>query len=402
MTQRVVMHVDMDAFYAAVALRSRPELRGKPMWVGGEMRGVVLSASYEARAFGVRSGMPSSRARRLCPHAVAVRSDHDEYQAASSGVMELFRSISPTVEVASIDEAFIDITGSTRMFGDPTHLGERLRAMVADEQQLTCSVGIGPTKFVAKMASGQAKPDGLLCVRPVDVVGFLHPLPVEAIWGVGDSTAERLHRLGIMTVGELAHVSVSLLQRVFGPVQGSTLSGLAWGKDSRRVVATTTERSIGNQETFGQDTDDPRIIGAELLRVTARTAQRMRKAQLLGRTVVLNLRFSDFTTITRSATLPGPTDITGEIYECALGLYEKLGLQRARIRRVGIRVEGLVERERAYQQPTLDDPDVGWREAERAADAAVVKFGPHAVQRARITGTSKDDRDGRRVHDASG
>lgn len=386
----LVMHVDMDAFYAAVELRRHPELRGTPMFVGGANRGVVLSASYEARAFGIRSGMPSSRARRLCPHVAVVHPDFDAYQETSAGVFEVLRLVSPVVEVASIDEAFVDVTGATRMFGDPVEIGERVRAMVSDEQRITCSVGIGPTKFVAKMASRQAKPDGLRHVPPADVVGFLHPLAVEAMWGVGDSTAERLHRLGIGTIGELAHVPVSLLQRVFGPAQGALLANLSWGRDSRRVVTTTTERSIGNQETFAQDTDDPQVICAELLRVTSRTAHRMRLARMLGRTVVLNLRFADFATITRSSTLSGPTDVTGEIYECALGLYERLGLQRARIRRVGIRVEGLVERDHAYQQPMLDAPDLGWREAEQAADAAVAKFGPRAVQRARLTRTAHE------------
>jgi DNA polymerase-4 len=382
---RIVMHVDMDAFYASVELRRHPELRGRPMFVGGAGRGVVLSASYEARAFGVRSGMPSSRARRLCPQAVVVRPDFDVYRTASDGVVEVFRSISPVVEVASIDEAFIDITGAVRMFGPPPVIGERVRALVADEQQITCSVGIGPTKFVAKLASNQAKPDGLSWVTPEEVVSFLHPLPVEAMWGVGASTAARLHRLGITLVGELAHLPASLLQKAFGPAQGSLLADLAWGRDARRVVATVPDRSIGCQETFSRDTDDPEVVVTELLRVASKTAHRMRQARLLGRTVVLSVRFADFTTISRSATLRGLTDETGTIYRCACDLFSRLGLQRARIRLVGVRVEGLVDRDRAYQQPSLDEPDKGWRDAEQAADAAVLKFGPAAVQRARLT-----------------
>lgn len=385
MTERVIMHIDMDAFFAAVALREHPELVGTPMYVGGADRGVVLSANYEARAFGIKSGMPSSRARRLCPAAVAVRADHDAYAAASAGVFEVIRTFSHVVETASIDEAFVDVTGSQRMFGTPTEIGDRIRALVADEQQITCSVGIGPTKFIAKLASNQAKPDGLVHVPPDEAISFLHPLPVEAMWGVGESTAEKLHRLGITTVGELGHVAKSLLQRVFGPVQGAVLADLAWGRDGRRVVPTVAERSIGTQETFPQDTDDPRIVRAELLRVTAKTARRLRQAEMLARTVVLNLRFADFTTITRSATLRGPTDVTGEIYHTALALLDRLGLQRARIRRVGVRVEGLVDKSLAYQQPTLDDPDKGWREAEQAADAVVLKYGPHAVQLAALT-----------------
>lgn len=385
MTDRVIMHVDMDAFYASVALRDHPELAGKPMYVGGADRGVVLSASYEARAFGIRSGMPSSRARRLCPQAVAVRADHDAYAAASAGVFEVIRMFSHIVEAASIDEAFVDITGSLKMFGPPAEIGDRIRAIVADEQQITCSVGIGPTKFVAKLASNQAKPDGLVHVPAAEAVPFLHPLPVEAMWGVGESTAEKLHRLGITTVGELAHVGKGLLQRMFGPTQGAVLADLAWGRDPRCVVPTVTEHSIGTQETFAQDTDDPRIVRTELLRVTAKTTRRLRQAEMLARTVVLGLRFADFTTITRNATLTGPTDVTGEVYQAALGLLDRLGLQRARIRRVGVRVAGLVPKHRAYQQPMLGDPDKGWREAEQAADAIVSKYGPDAVQLAVLT-----------------
>ncbi len=389
MTERVIMHVDMDAFYASVELRRHPELVGLPMYVGGAARGVVLSASYEARAFGIKSGMPSSRARRLCPAAVAVRPDHDAYAAVSAGVFEVIRTFSPVVEVASIDEAFVDVTGARTMFGTPVEIGERIRALVADEQQIPCSVGIGPTKFIAKLASNHAKPDGLVYVPSEQAVSFLHPLPVEAMWGVGESTAERLHRLGINTVGELAHVAKTLLQRVFGPAHGAVLADLAWGRDERRVVPTVTEHSIGTQETFAQDTDDPQIVRAELLRVTAKTARRLRQAQMLARTVVLSLRFADFTTITRSATLNGPTDVTGEIYATALALLERLGLQRARVRRVGVRVEGLVEKGEAYRQPMLGDPDKGWREAEQAADAVVLKYGPQAAQLAALTKNSR-------------
>lgn len=383
--ERVIMHVDMDAFYASVELNRRPELVGKPMYVGGADRGVVLSANYEARAFGISGGMPSVRARRLCPDAVAVPADFDAYADASAGVFEIFRTVTTVVEVASIDEAFCDLTGSIKMLGPPSTIGEHVRAMVADEQRITCSVGIGPNKFVAKLASQQAKPDGLVEVRAGEVVSFLHPLPVEAIWGVGDSTAAKLHRLGLKTIADLAYVPKGTLQRAFGPVQGGLLSDLAWGRDSRRVVGPDTERSIGTQETFAQDTDDPQIVKTELLRVASRTASRLRQAGMLGKTVVLNLRFADFTTLTRSVTARSPTDVTGEIYALAIGLYDKLALQRARVRRVGVRVEGLVEREFAYTQPMLGDPDRGWREAEQAADAAIVRFGPRAVQRAALT-----------------
>jgi DNA polymerase-4 len=381
----ILMHVDMDAFYASVELRNRPELRGQPVIVGGSTRGVVLSATYEARAAGVRSGMPSTQARRLCPRATFIHPDFDSYTDVSKSIVAVFESVTSVVESASIDEAFLDITGSVRRLGSAVSIGEYIRAVVADEQQITCSVGIGPTKFVAKLASRAAKPDGLCEVRPDDVVSFLHPLPVEAMWGVGEATAEKLHRLGLFTVAELAHTPRTTLQRAFGPHAGALLNDLAWGRDARQVVGREPERSVGSQETFARDTDDPQVVKRELLRMADRTASRLRKARMLSRTIAISIRFADFTELTRSATVPSPTDVTDEIHAQAVALYDKLGLQRARVRRVGVRAEGLVEAHQAYRQPQLTDPERGWREAEQAIDAAVLKFGPTAVQRATLT-----------------
>ncbi len=385
----IIMHVDMDAFYASVELRRRPELAGLPMIVGGAARGVVLSATYQARAEGVHSAMPMTQARRLCPEAVVVSPDMDAYLEASRAIFAIFDSVTAVVEAASVDEAFLDITGSTRLLGSPTSIGERIRALVADEQQITCSVGIGPNRFMAKLASSAAKPDGLREVAEPDVVSFLHPLPVERMWGVGEATAEKLHRLGLTTVAALAHTPRGTLQRAFGPRQGALLADLAWGRDTRRVVASPRERSVGSEETFSSDTDDPEVIRRELLRMSDRTAARLRSSGLLGRTIVISIRFADFTTITRSITIASPTDITDEIHAQAVRLYHKLGLQRARIRRVGVRVEGLLEAGDAYRQPELGEPDRGWREAEQAIDAAVRKFGPAAVQRAALTGPNR-------------
>jgi DNA polymerase IV len=379
---RIIMHVDMDAFYASVEVRHRPELRGTPVIVGGFPRGVVLSATYEARALGVRSGMPSAEARRLAPRASFVDPNFDRYTAVSKAIGAVFRSVTAVVESASIDEAFLDLTGSIAMFGRPANIGEHVRAVVADEQQITCSVGIGPTKFVAKVASRAAKPDGLLEVAPEGVEAFLHPLPVQAMWGVGASTAEKLHRLGLQTVGDLAHTPRSTLRRTFGPHAGAVLAELAWGRDSRRVVPQVPERSVGSQQTFAADSCDTRVIRRELLRMADRTAHRMRKQRALGRTVSISVRFADFTEVTRSATMAGPTDVTEEIYLAALALYDRLGLDRARIRRVGVRVEQLVDADKAYRQPQLTDPEFGWREADQAVDGAVRKYGPAAVRRA--------------------
>src|SRR5918997_2466927 len=379
---RIIMHVDMDAFYASVEVRYRPELRGRPVIVGGVPRGVVLSATYEARALGIRSGMSSPQARRLAPRATFVDPNFERYGDVSKAIGTVFRSVTAVVEAASIDEAFLDLTGSVSMFGPPAQIGDHVRAVVADEQQITCSVGIGPTKFVAKMASRAAKPDGLLEVSPDGVAAFLHPLPVQAMWGVGASTTAKLHRLGLQTVGDLAHTPHSTLRRTFGPHAGAVLAELAWGRDSRRVVSSTPERSVGSQQTFAADSADPQVIKRELLRMADRTASRMRKQRVLGRTVSICVRFADFTEVNRSATMPSPTDVTEEIYLAALGLYERLKLDRARIRRVGVRVEQLVDASRAYRQPQLTDPEFGWREADHAVDLAVQKFGSGAVRRA--------------------
>ncbi len=385
MSVRVVMHVDMDAFYASVELIRRPELRGKPVIVGGFPRGVVLSATYEARACGVRSGMPSAQARRLAPRATFLAPDFDSYAAVSKAIGEVFRSVSAVVESASIDEAFLDLTGSTRMFGPPAEIGEYVRAVVADEQHITCSVGIGPTKFVAKVASRAAKPDGLVEVCADGVAAFLHPQPVLAMWGVGRPTAEKLHHLGIETIGDLADTPRDVLRRAFGPHAGATLVELAWGRDGRRVTPMTAERSVGSQETLGRDTDDPGLVRRELLRMADRTASRMRQQGMVGRVVTLSVRFADFAELTRSATLRSHTDVTEEIYVEAAALYDRLGLDRARIRRIGVRVEQLVRATSAHRQPQLTDPEFGWPEADRAVDAAVGKFGPHAVRRAVLT-----------------
>ena len=300
------MHVDMDAFYASVEVRYRPELRGRPVIVGGFPRGVVLSATYEARALGVRSGMSSPQARRLAPRATFVDPNFDRYTAVSKAIATVFGTVTAVVEAASIDEAFLDLTGSVGMFGPPATIGEHVRAVVADEQQITCSVGIGPTKFVAKMASRAAKPDGLLEVAPDGIEAFLHPMPVEAMWGVGLPTAEKLHRLGVQTVGDLAHTPRGTLRRAFGPHAGGGLVELAWGRDPRRVVPQVPERSVGSQQTFAADSTDTQVIRRELLRMADRTASRMRKQRVLGRTVSISVRFADFTEVNRSTTVSEP------------------------------------------------------------------------------------------------
>ena len=380
-----VLHVDMDAFYASVELRDRPELRGKPVIVGGGgSRGVVLSATYEARAFGVTSAMPMARARRLCPQGIVLSPKHGRYSEVSASVMEVFRSVTPLVEPLSLDEAFLDVAGAARRMGGPRLIGEWIRATVEDEQGITCSVGVAPTKFLAKLASAHCKPDGLLVVPAADVVGFLHPLPVSALWGVGEKTEEVLLRLGLKTVGDLASTPVSTLQRALGPAMGSHLSALAWGRDERVVTPHEPERSIGNEETFPVDVDNPEIVRRELLRLSERTAARLRAAGQVGRTVSIKVRFADFTTITRSKTLREATDVGRVVYDTALGLYDALGLERARLRLVGVRVEQLVDADRAPRQLLLGERETGWREAEQAVDRAARRFGAGAVRPAAL------------------
>ena len=379
-----VMHVDMDAFYAAVSLLERPDLRGLPVVVGGGWRSVVLAATYEARAYGVRSGIPMATARRLCPPLVVVRPDPDSYARVSEAVMAIFAEVTPQVEPVSMEEAFLDLSATGRRWGGPERIGGWIRDTVADEQGITCSVGAAPSKAVAKMASRAAKPDGMRVVAREEVVPFLHPMPVGALWGVGESTEAELHRLGLHTVAQLAHVPVTTLRRAFGEQSAARLHTLAWGIDEDPVVPQRRERSVGSSETFSHDVDDPDLVRRQLLHLAERTASRMRHAGVLGRTVVLTVRFSDFTTITRSRTVAVPTDVTREVHGTACALYAALGLQRARIRMLGVRVEGITEAGQTPVQGRLDEPERGWREAERAADRAVARFGQQAVRPASL------------------
>ena len=393
-----ILHVDMDAFYASVATRDRPELWDVPVIVGGGYRGVVLSANYAARAHGVRSGMPSTRARRLCPEAVTVPADYDAFTTVSAAVMENFRSITPLVEVMSLDEAFLDVRGSVRRLGPPVVIAERLRATIHDEQGITCSVGVAASVSVAKLASRRAKPDGVVVVPPEEITSFLHPLDVGELYGVGEKTQAMLHRLGLKTVGDVAHTPLRTLQRAVGDGLGQHLHELAWGSDRREIVARTApvfgpgpggdpDKSMGAQETFGRDVDDRELVLREILKLTAKVTGRMRVAGVVGRTVSITVRFADFTTITRSRTMSEATDVTQEVYRAAVRLYDALGLQRARLRLVGVRVEGLMPRNTEHRQLVLGEREHGWSEADRAVDRATRRFGSAAVRPASLLTT---------------
>jgi nucleotidyltransferase/DNA polymerase involved in DNA repair len=385
-----ILHVDMDAFYASAELRRRPELRGRPVIVGGGRRGVVLSATYEARAYGVRSAMPMGLALARCPDAVVVPPDMARYATVSAGVMAVFRSVTPLVEPLSLDEAFLDVSGARRRLGRPGWIGEWIRARIADEQGITCSVGVAPTKFLAKLASSRCKPDGLLVV-PVDgVEEFLHPLPVGALWGVGEKTAAALAGLGLRTVGDLAVLPLPALTRAVGEATAAHLHALANGLDPRPVVPHEPDRSIGAEETFGADVDEHPVVHRELLRLAEKSAARLRSSGQAGRTVSIKIRFADFSTITRARTLPSPTDAGHEIYATARALYDALELDRPRIRLVGVRVEGIAAAGEANRQLELGAREYGWRDAERAVDRAVDRFGSGAVRPATLVGPTQN------------
>ncbi|MEJ7833953.1 MAG: DNA polymerase IV, partial [Nocardioides sp.] len=401
-TPTPILHIDMDAFYASVMTRDRPELQDVPVIVGGGHRGVVLAANYPARQYGVRSAMTGTRARRLCPHAVVLQPDYDTFTTVSTAVMENFRRVTPLVEAISLDEAFLDVRGSVRRLGSPLQIAEHLRAVIHDEQRITCSVGVAASVSVAKLASRRAKPDGLLVVPPEEITSFLHPLDVGELYGVGEKTQALLHRLGLVTVGDVAHTPLRTLQRAVGHHLGRHLHELSWGADRREITPRSTgvfghgqksgqksgegdpDKSMGAQETFGRDTDDREVITRELLKLSAKVTGRMRAAGVAGRTVSITVRFADFTTITRSRTLPEATDVTQEVYRAAVRLYDALGLQRARIRLVGVRVEGLLARERVHRQLVLGEREHGWADADRAVDRATRRFGSTAIRPASL------------------
>ncbi|MER7890964.1 DNA polymerase IV [Micromonospora sp. NPDC094482] len=387
-----ILHVDMDAFYASVEVRHRPELRGRPVVVGGlGPRGVVSSASYEARRYGVRSAMPMMRARSLCPHAVYLPPDFPAYTAASRAVMQIFRDVTPLVEPLSLDEAFLDVTGARRLFGPPAEIARQIRARVAEEQGLTCSVGVAPSKFVAKLGSTRAKPDGLLVVPTSQVLDFLHPLPVDALWGVGERSAQTLRRLGLATIGDLAEAPYGMLRKALGEASANHLHELAWGRDPRGVSPEHVEKSIGAEVTFDVDVADPLEIRRVLLGLADKVGTRLRRAGQVGRTVSLKVRLADFRTVSRSRTLAVPTDTAREMFDTVWALYTALD-PGERVRLVGVRMEGLAAAQETPRQLALGAPERGWREAEAAADAAAARFGRSVIGPASLLGNRDQHR----------
>jgi DNA polymerase-4 len=381
-----ILHVDLDAFYASVEQRDDPALRGKPVLVGGSVRrGVVASCSYEARTFGIKSAMPMAEAMRRCPHAIVVRHHMDRYAEASHTFFQILGDYSPEVEGLSLDEAFLDCTGSERLLGDGRTIGTAIKRRVREELSLVASVGVAPIKLAAKIASDIDKPDGLRVVEPDQLLAFLHPLPVTRLWGVGEKTREVLASMGIQTIGDVARYPIKALCGRLGDNHGHHLAALARGEDSREVSADDSAVSIGHEETFDDDVDDKGELAVMLLDQADRVAVRLRAAELRANVVVLVLKYDDFRRITRRTTLVSATSDGGVLARTAIDLLAKVPIEPRkgqRVRLCGISTTNLESRHAPRQ--------LGFDEATRAKgerlgdalDKVSAKFGKAALRRA--------------------
>lgn len=385
---RVILHVDMDAFFAAVEVLDDPSLAGRPVIVGGSgARGVVAACTYEARRFGVHSAMPSSVARRLCPSAVFVNGRFHRYVEESQKLHAIFATVTPLVEGISLDEAFLDVTGSRQLLGDGPTIARTIRRKVAEELRLTCSVGMGRSKFIAKLASKAAKPvadrtgiapgPGVVVVPADAELEFLHPLPVRALWGVGPVTGRRLEALGIATVGDIAALPRGALERYLGASAGAHLAALSHGEDPRPVVPEQPVKSIGHEETFAVDTWDLRELQDHLVRMVDASATSLRKAELGARTVNIKVKFADFTQITRSHSMSAPIDATPAIGAVAAALLDSVDLSKG-VRLLGVSLTGFGEAGAGMQlsldfgSPSLVSAGVGLR-ADRGSDPGSIR-----------------------------
>ena len=385
MTDRTILHVDLDAFFASVEQRDNPELRGRPVIVGGPggeyARGVVSAASYEARVFGVHSAMSLREAYRRCPQGVFLPVNGRRYQAASRDVMEVLRRFTPVVEPISIDEAFLDVTGSAALFGDGATIARQIKEAVRDEVGLTVSVGVARTKLVAKIASDLRKPDGLVVVPPGEEAAFLAPLPISRLWGVGEKTATALAEYAVRTIGDLAALPPDLIERRFGK-HGASLVGRARGLDADPVHEGDPAKSVGHEHTFDVDTSDPEVIERTLLAMADGVAGRLRSAGVRASTVAVKIRDSRFHTITRQRTLAEPTDLTEPIFRTALEL-ARPEVRGMRVRLLGVTASNLGEREQLSLFPPAEPRR---RQAIEAADQVRRRYGERAVTRARLLG----------------
>lgn len=390
--KRVIMHVDMDAFYASIEQRDRPELKGKPVIVGsdpkgGKGRGVVSAASYEARAYGVHSAQPISQAFRKCPHGVFVPVRGRRYAEVSRRIMAVFHDCTPDVQPISLDEAFLNLTGTERLLGKPEEVGWRIKQRILDEVQLTCSVGIAPNKLLAKMASEEKKPDGFFVLKPEDVMDYLKPLPIRKLWGVGQKTEIRLADLGIHTIGQLASYPEQVLVNWFGK-GGSFLWQSAHGQDYSPVLPYRECKSISNERTFFQDTTDIREIRNTLLFLSEKVAFRCRKKKLKGKTIMVKVRFSDFSTRVMHHTLVEPTDLDQVIFEEVMARLETLNWFLP-VRLLGVGVSQLTEAVE-HQEDLFVQTDNRHQSINSAVDRIKLKFGEHAIGKG---GTARNEED---------
>jgi DNA polymerase IV len=383
-TERTILHVDLDAFFASVEQRDRPELRGKPVIVGGDPggRGVVSAASYEARRFGVHSAMSLREAVRRCPDGVFLPVDGRRYQQASRDVMAILRRFTPQVEPISIDEAFLDVTGSRQLFGDGRAIALAIKAAIREDVDLPASVGVATTKLVAKIASDLRKPDGLVVVEPGEEAAFLAPLPISRLWGVGEKTAVALADYGIRTIGDLAALSPDVLVRRFGK-HGASLASRARGMDADPVHQGDPAKSVGHEHTFDADTSDRETIERTLLAMSDGVAGRLRSAGVRASTIAVKIRDSSFRTITRQRTLPEPTDMTDPIFRAAVEL-ARPEVRGIRVRLLGVTASNLGDREQLGLFPS-EEPRR--RAAIEAADTIRRRYGERAVTRGRLVGT---------------
>lgn len=383
--QRVILHIDMDAFFASIEQKDNPQYRGKPVIVGadpkgGKGRGVVSACSYEARKFGIHSAMPISQAYCRCPQGIFLRPRMEKYQKVSQNIREIFYQFTPLVESISIDEAFLDITGSQRLFGSPEEIGNSLKKLIREKENLSSSVGIAPNKFLAKIASDLCKPDGLLIVKPTEIKKILHPLLINKLWGVGKKTEKKLANLGIETIGQLASFKEEYLESLFGKM-GKHLWQLAQGIDERQVEPSHEMKSIGHETTFGQDTDDINLLHQTLLSLSQQVARRAWRHSVQGRTLTLKLRYGDFRTITRSRTQSEPLFTADEIFNLAKDILEKIDLKGKVVRLIGVSLSHLDPMSMG-QISIFQDEEKKKTKLSRAEEQIINKFGDRSITRA--------------------
>ncbi|AFV03369.1 DNA polymerase IV [Dehalobacter sp. UNSWDHB] len=379
---RKILHIDMDAFYAAVEQRDNPVLLGKPVIVGGKpnSRGVVSAASYEARKFGIHSAMPMTEAFRRCPQAVFLPVNMQKYQEASDRIHEIFLSYTPLVEPLSLDEAFLDVTRSTALFGFAQDIAVLIKQRIRQELGLTASVGLAPNKFLAKIASDLQKPNGFVVVPPDKVQEFLDPLEVERVWGVGIKTAEQLHELRVRTVKDLRSLDESALSKRFG-VMGKRLYELARGIDNRSVETERMTKSVGRETTFLSDIADVDVLEKELLELAVDVGRRMRKHSLKAKTITLKARYPDFRTLSRSSTLPQATDLDDRIYHEACTLLRGISMNQP-LRLIGITLNNLTDQ--TEQLTLFDEPQNDMGNLTKVIDQVNSKYGKNSITRARL------------------